>query len=203
MTDTTVLGSSTGSTGADSASSVEQAKDAATTIAGSTATEARAVVDEAKGAARDLVGDARSQLRTQAGDQAQRLAETLRTFGDQLSSMGRGPQAQGTAAEVARQAGDHTRHMAQRIEQGGLDGVLADAKRLARNRPGTFLLGAVGAGFVVGRVLKNADTHAIASAAKPSGDEPASTPPSPFDTAIPSAPIGQLATGPVNRVAGS
>jgi hypothetical protein len=171
MTDTTLGSGPTGSSSASGASSVDQAKDAARSAAGTTASEARAVVDEAKESARDLVGDARTQLRAQAGDQAQRLAETLRTFGEQLSSMGRAPQAQGTAAELARQAGQRTQHVARRLESGGLDTVMDDAKRFARNRPGTFLLGALGAGVVVGRLLKNADTGALASAAKPSNGD--------------------------------
>ena len=167
MAEMTAVGGSTGTPSDSGDSPAERAKDAARSVAGTTASEARAVVGEAKDSARDLIGDARSQLREQAGDQAQRLAGTLRTFGEQLSSMAQGPHAQGTAADLARQAGDRTQQVAHRIETGGLDAVVGDAKRLARNRPGAFLLGALGAGFVVGRVLKNVDTHAVAAAAKP------------------------------------
>ena len=44
-------------------------------------------------------------------------------------------------------------------------------KRFARNRPGTFLLGGVGAGFAVGRLLRHADLKEIGHAAKPVGDD--------------------------------
>jgi hypothetical protein len=172
MTDTTVIGSATdiNQPGDGPPSSADQAKGTATTVAQTTANETKAVVGEAKEAARDLVGDARTQLRGQADDQAQRLAGTLRSFSNQLSSMSRAPDAGGTAAEMARQAADRTRQFAQRIELGGIDGAMNDAKRFARTRPGTFLLGALGAGFVVGRVIKNVDTHAVATAAKPTSD---------------------------------
>jgi hypothetical protein len=206
MADTTLIGTPTGNPSADGASAVEQTKDAARSVAGTTASEARAVVDEAKDSARDLVGDARSQLREQASDQAQRLAVTLKTFGEQMSSMAQGPQAQGTPADLARQAGERTQQVAQRIEQGGLDAVVGDAKRFARNRPGAFLLGALGAGFLVGRVLKNADTPALASAAKSStgdgGDNGAGH--GPVTTAsLSAAPVTQFPSGPTNGLEGS
>jgi hypothetical protein len=173
MADTTVIGSATETNPPDGGppSSVDQAKETAKAVAQTTAGEAKSVVGEAKESARDLVGDARTQLRSQADDQAQRLAGTLRSFSSELSAMSQAPQAQGTAAEMARQAADHTQQLAQRLEQGGVDRAVADAKRFARTRPGTFLLGAMGAGFVVGRLIKNADTQALASAAKPTSDE--------------------------------
>jgi vacuolar-type H+-ATPase subunit H len=171
MTNTNVTGTAPGAGPQQgSTSSVEQAKDTTKAVAHAATNETRAVVGEAKASARNLVGDARTQLRGQADDQAQRLAGTLRTFGEQLSSMASSPQAEGTAAEMARQAADRTQHFAQRLEFGGVDGVMEDAKRLARTRPGTFLLGALGAGFLVGRIVKNVDTHALTQAAKPDSD---------------------------------
>jgi len=44
--------------------------------------------------------------------------------------------------------------LATRLDQGGLDAVMADMRSWARRQPGTFLLGAVAAGFVVGRVVR-------------------------------------------------
>jgi hypothetical protein len=40
-------------------------------------------------------------------------------------------------------------------------------KQFAREHPGMFLLGAFSIGIVAGRTLRNADTHALAEAAKP------------------------------------
>jgi len=72
-----------------------------------------------------------------------------------------------SSVEVAKEAAQRSERIASRIEQGGLDEVMDDAKRFARNRPGLFLLSAIGAGFAVGRIIKNSDTTAITAAAKP------------------------------------
>jgi hypothetical protein len=40
------------------------------------------------------------------------------------------------------------------MEQGGPQGVLDDVSRFARRRPGMFLAGAAGIGFVVGRLVR-------------------------------------------------
>jgi hypothetical protein len=170
MTDTSLPDTSKNeltTTEAESPSSVEVAKEATKAVAQSTADETKVVVAEAKENARDLVADARGQLRAQADEQASRLAGALHGLGAQLSSMSRADDASGAAMEMARQAAQRSEQIASRIEQGGLDEVMDDAKRFARNRPVLFLLSAIGAGFVVGRIIKNSDTTAITAAAKP------------------------------------
>jgi hypothetical protein len=52
--------------------------------------------------------------------------------------------------------------VADRFEQRGIDGVLTDVKHFARRHPAQFVLGAAAAGFVVGRLVRNVDTGAIA-----------------------------------------
>jgi len=49
---------------------------------------------------------------------------------------------------------------------GGIDQSLADVKRFARRRPGMFLAGAMGAGFLMGRLLRSTDMHSVMDAAK-------------------------------------
>ena len=44
--------------------------------------------------------------------------------------------------------------LASRMEQGGAQGVVDDVTRFARRRPGAFLAGAAGVGFVVGRLVR-------------------------------------------------
>ena len=46
------------------------------------------------------------------------------------------------------------RRLASRMEQGGAQGVVEDVTRFARRRPGAFLAGAAGVGFVVGRLVR-------------------------------------------------
>jgi hypothetical protein len=168
-TDAPTAGPQAGSAG----SAVESAKESAKAVAETSAEQTRAVAQEAKAATRDLLGETRGQLRTQAQEQTTRVASGLRGLSSQLQEMSSRSSSSGTAVEMVRQAADRSQQMAQRLEEGGLDGLMDDARRLARNRPGTFLLAAAGAGFLIGRVVRAADTRAIAQAAKPSHDEPA------------------------------
>jgi hypothetical protein len=45
---------------------------------------------------------------------------------------------------------------AERLESGGLEGVLRDVSSYARRRPGMFLLSAAGVGFLAGRLTRAA-----------------------------------------------
>ena len=69
-------------------------------------------------------------------------------------------------ASLTSQLADTVSNAASRIGDGGYQGAIDDVKRFARNRPGIFLLGALGAGFVVGRVVKSVDTGSLLQAAK-------------------------------------
>jgi cell division septum initiation protein DivIVA len=170
----------------ESPSAVDSAKESVKTVAQTSAEETKAVVEEAKEHARDLVGDAREQVRNQADDQSRRLASTLRDLSAQFTSMSSQGASSGTAVALARQAAQRTDQLATRLETGGIGGVMDDLRRLGRNRPGAFLLGAAGAGFVIGRVVKNADTKALASAAKPTSSSNADRAWAP----TPAAPLG-------------
>jgi len=136
-------------------------------VAGTAKSEARSVAADAKNQAADVLGTARSELRTQAADQAKTLSSTLNDVGRQLGDMADGsnePEAQ--VAQLARSAADSLAQRAQRIDEGGIDGVVDDVKRFARNRPGAFLLGSVAAGFAIGRLVKHADTETAKEQAK-------------------------------------
>ena len=147
------------------------AKDQATEVAASAADEAKAVAQDAAAHARRLVGETRGQLRTQASEQTDRLTQTLKDMSEQLRSMadGRGP-ASGMVGDLTSQLASTTSNLATRLDEGGLDAALGDVKRFARNRPVLFLAAAAGAGFMAGRLIKAADTHALTEALKPSDD---------------------------------
>jgi hypothetical protein len=129
--------------------------------------EARSVAQDAAGHARHLISETQSELRQQAESQAERLAGSLGDVSSQLESLlGSSPAQEGVVADLVKEAAGRTEVWADKVRQGGLDGLLADTKRFARNRPGLFLLGALGAGLAVGRIARNADTSAIVDAAK-------------------------------------
>jgi hypothetical protein len=142
--------------------------------------------------ARQLVDETRGQLRTQASEQTDRLTGTLRDIAGQLRSMAEGKGATtGVVGDVTSQLASTAQRAAGRLDEGGLDAMMADVKRFARNRPGVFIAAAVGAGFVAGRLIKAADTHALIDAAKPSD----SSEPSNGSTMAPLAAQGTIGSG--------
>ncbi len=167
MTDT-ATNNSTAEQGKQAAGDVaEHAKGKAGDVAGSAKSEARSVAQDAKNQAADVLGTARSELRNQAADQAKTLSSTLGDIGRQLGDMADNsnePEAQ--VAQLTRSAADTLTQRAERIDREGIDGVVDDVKRFARNRPGAFLLGSVAAGFAIGRLAKHADLKHSAEQAK-------------------------------------
>jgi hypothetical protein len=189
-------------------SKLEEASDKTHEVAGAAGERATAVATTAKDEATSVVQDARQQskqlasqsldqLRLQADEQARRLADTLRGIGDQLSGMVRGESApSGAVADFTQQAASSVHRMAQTLDDKGPSGVVADVKTFARKRPGLFVLGAVGAGVVAGRLIRSLDTGAVAEAAKPSdqSDSAADASPSQFEGPVMPA-IGSFEAG--------
>ena len=152
---------STASTAADEGRHVAGvAKEQAATVASEAADQARSVVS-------DAVGQVSSTLKEQTGTQRDRLVETLSTFGDDLSSMA-DQGSPGLATDVARQVADKARSLTSQLEREPQE-LLEDVRRFARERPGTFLLGALAAGVVAGRLLRGAGDGIAGAAATQSG----------------------------------
>jgi hypothetical protein len=138
------------------------------------ASEVRTLADEAKSTGAHVARDVRQQLRTQADEQTARVAESLRQFAAELQQMSRAG-GDGTASDLAMEASTTVERLASRLGGGGLDSVLDDAKRFARNRPGTFLLASAAAGVVTARLLKASDTQRLVRAVKDEGSSKGST----------------------------
>jgi ClpP class serine protease len=157
--------------------------------AGEVVDQAKEQVREVAGAAADrasgLVDEARHELRTRAQDQASNLADGLGRLADELRAMAQAPSdGVGIAHKVAEQAADQTSRVAERLRAGDLDTMLNEVRRFGRNRPGTFLLVALGSGIAVGRLLRNADLKRVAQAAQSdtSNGHPALDEPAPVET---------------------
>ena len=144
------------------------AGEAARSITETAKTEGKAVVGTAKDETARLASSARSEFRRQGDEQTRRMAERVREVADQLEGIKRGEAPSGATATVLDEVGSRAQRMASRLDEGGIEGVTAEMKQFARQRPGLFLLGAFGLGIVAGRTLRNVDTHALAEAAKPS-----------------------------------
>ena len=112
------------------------------------------VASEAKYSAQDLLAQAKSGLTSQAGTQQQKAAEGLRTMSSQLHSMASAPDQQGMASDLIRQAAQRSESVASWLENKQPGDLLGEVQRFARNRPGTFLLLAAGAGVLAGRLTR-------------------------------------------------
>jgi hypothetical protein len=140
----------------------EQAQQAAGTaadeskrVAGVAQDEARRVASEATSQVQDLMGQATSALDEQSRTQRDRLVDTLRGFGDDLEKMASQGEG-GLAADVARQVAERAHAVSSRLDGREPRDLLDDVRGFARRRPGTFLLGALAAGVVAGRLTRGA-----------------------------------------------
>src|SRR6476661_481648 len=149
----------------DGNSKSQAAKEEASNVAGEAASaaqgvaqtakdEAANVAHEAKANAQDLLGQAKSGLTSQAGTQQQKAAEGIRNISTQLHSMASAPDQQGMASDLVRQAAERTSSMATWLENREPGDLLNEVQRFARNKPGTFLLLAAGAGVLAGRLTR-------------------------------------------------
>lgn len=154
----------------------EEAADVARTAAGSAQNvaqtakeEAANVASEAKAGAQDLLHQAREGLTSQAGTQQQKAAEGIRNISSQLHSMASAPDQQGVASDLIRQAAERTSSMATWLENREPGDLLTEVQRFARNRPGTFLLLAAGAGVLAGRLTRGLTAGAPESSTSRTG----------------------------------
>ncbi|MDQ0616279.1 hypothetical protein [Arthrobacter globiformis] len=129
-----------------------QAAGAAQNVAGTAASEAKNVAYEAKNSAKDLLHQAKSDLTSQAGTQQTKAAEGIRTISSQLRTMADAPDQQGVASDLIRQAADRSESVASWLDNRDPGSLLGEVKSFARQRPGTFLLFAAGAGLLAGRL---------------------------------------------------
>ena len=65
-----------------------------------------------------------------------------------------GPTGPGLAADLAQEVADRARSLSRHLDQREPGELLDDVRRFARQRPGTFLLGALAAGVIAGRLLR-------------------------------------------------
>jgi hypothetical protein len=153
-----------------------QAAEAAQGVAQTAVQEAGNVVSEAKSSAQDLLGQARSGLTEQAGTQQQKAAEGIRSISSQLQSMADAPDQQGVASDLVRQAAERSESIASWLENREPGDLLGEVQRFARNRPGTFLLLAAGAGILAGRLTRGLTAGAPSPTAGNVPPQPAQPP---------------------------
>lgn len=141
-----------------------QAAGAAQNVAATAKEEVGNVASEVKTSTRDLMNQAKSDLASQAATQQQKAAEGIHTISSQLRTMADAPDEQGVAADIVRQAADRSTSIASWLENRDPGSLMDEVKSFARQRPGTFLLLAAGAGMVAGRLGRSLQAGAPTAA---------------------------------------
>jgi hypothetical protein len=132
----------------------QAASDGARDVAQTAKDEARQVAGEVSAQARRMADDVGSRLRDQAHQQHGTMVDRLRRASDDMREMADGRDGSPATSLVSNLA-ERASRFADQLESRGPEGVLTEVQEFARRRPGTFLLAAAAAGFVVGRVGKS------------------------------------------------
>lgn len=186
-----------------------QATDAAQNVTETVKDEASTVAAEVKTNARDLMAQAKSDLTDQAAIQQQKVAEGLRLVSTELHAMVSASDQSGVATDLVRQAGERSAAVASWLDQRDPGSLLAEVTSFARQKPGTFLLLAAGAGVLAGRLSRSLSAGAPgpAESPRPAGgtaevltretDNGMTLPPTPVE---PPPPLGETGTYPSDQL---
>ena len=148
----------TATTAKDEATQVGQvAASAASDVAGTAKQQAGQVAGEAVNQLRSLTDEARTQAGQQVNNATDKLSSTVRSLASEMRDLGQGKgDASGTVAGLVQQLADKSDQLADYVSAQGPGGLLQELRTFASRKPGTFLLGALAAGVVTGRVVKGA-----------------------------------------------
>ena len=179
--DTDIDGGAADAAKDEAAAVARQASDSTLSVAETAKTEAAGVASEAKMNARELLQQASADLKDQAGVQQQKAADGLRSISHELESMAAASDQPGVATDLVRQAAERSSAVAGWLDGRDPGSLLAEVKSFARERPGTFLMLAAGAGILAGRLSRSLsagapDTGAPTTPPAPRTSEPATAP---------------------------
>lgn len=132
------------------------AADAASDVVTTAKDEAANLAAETKQQAKSLLGTVGDELTSQGGAQQQRAAAGVRSLVDELGAMVSGSDRSGPLTDLAQQAADRGRELAQWLEDHEPQDVLREVQTFARRRPVAFLALCGLAGVVAGRITRGA-----------------------------------------------
>lgn len=151
------------------------------------------VAHEAKGQAKHVVHDMRERVASEAEDQARRVSKQIDRIADELGSMAENSGPDSLTAGTLRQVSDAGRKAARYLDERGASGLLDTAQDYARRKPGTFLIGAAVAGFLIARAAKSLNAPDQSRQAQPQ-----QTPQHGYTDTLPTTPVAtQSAVPPV------
>lgn len=146
----------------DQASEVKDTtKQAGQQVVQETRQQVAQVASEAKNQTSNLLRQGVSEINSQAGQQQQRLAQSVHSIAKELGSMASSSDQSGPMTGLAQDASRRAGAAAHWLETHEPSDILDGLRSFARRRPATFLLGAAAAGVLVGRL-----TRGIAAEAK-------------------------------------
>ncbi|PSL56096.1 hypothetical protein B0I31_104387 [Saccharothrix carnea] len=160
------------------------------------------VAHEATGQAKHVVHDMRERVASEAEEQARKVSRQIDRIADELGTMADGSGPDSLTAGALRQVSDAGRQAARYLDERGARGLLDSAQDFARRKPGTFLIGAAVAGFLVARAAKSMSGSDQPRQAQPQRGYTDQTPTTPVTTpsAVPTpspTPMAQPAYGTV------
>lgn len=142
----------------------ETAKEQAADVVETAKQEVSHVAHEAKTQLKDVYAQTQQELKDQAAAQQRRVADGLRSVGEEFGAMARNADGGGMAADLVQQASTRLTGASSWLSQRDPGGLVQEVKTYARRRPGVFIAGAVLAGIAVGRL-----TRALAEGASDAG----------------------------------
>ncbi|MEU4761751.1 hypothetical protein AB0H12_00765 [Actinosynnema sp. NPDC023794] len=141
--------------GQEGAAVAQHARQAAEDVRSTAREQVGQVAHEATGQAKHVVHDMRERVATEAEEQARRVSRQIDRIADELGTMADGSGPDSLTAGALRQVSDAGRQAARYLDERGARGLLDSAQDFARRKPGTFLIGAAVAGFLVARAAKS------------------------------------------------
>ena len=132
-------------TGRDPDSAAGKAQDKAQEAA----SQAQEKAQQAAGQARSRVRDEVDTRSTQAGEQADTVAQDVRSVGEHLRSQGKDK-----PAEYADKAAERVADLSDYLKRSDGDAILRDVERFGRERPWAVIAGGVALGIAASRFLK-------------------------------------------------
>ena len=132
----------------------EQAGAAGQRVAETASDQGAQVAREARAQARDLLGQARDQVTEQARSTQSQAADGLHSLAGELREMADVGERQGVASDLAAEAADRLGSLADWIGRREPGDLVDEVRKLARRRPGAFLIGAAVAGVLAGRLTR-------------------------------------------------
>lgn len=171
----------------------QHARQAAGEVGATAREQVGQVAQEARGQAKHVVSDMRERVASEAEEQARKVSRQIDRIADELGSMADGSGPDSLTAGALRQVSDAGRQAARYLDERGARGLLDSAQDFARRKPGTFLIGAAVAGFLVARAAKSMNAS-VSDQQQPSQAQPQRgytdqlpTTPVPTPTAVPTA----------------